>query len=99
MARNIQANEDDTADAPADILTKFTERHSIALSCERQQGLSKAGVLLGKDLAEFRQAFQGIRPTSMTIGPVIITEDTNERMFERLEQPMPLREKRIYAGA
>ena len=71
----------------------------IALSYEWQRRLSKAGVLLGKDLAKFRQAFEGIGAAPMAIGPFVIAKDIDEGMLERLEQPMPLGEERIRAWA
>jgi hypothetical protein len=54
---------------------------------------------LRKDLPEFRQAIEGVGVTSMTIGPVVIAEDINQGVFERLKQLVPLGKERIRAWA
>jgi hypothetical protein len=61
--------------------------------------LAKAGVFLGKDVAELRQAIKGIKATSVTIGPFVITEDINKGVLKGLQQPIPLGEELICAWA
>jgi hypothetical protein len=65
--RNVQADEDHAADAPADVLTEFSVQRIVALTCELQGVVSKADVPLGKDVAEFRQACAGVRASPVTI--------------------------------